>query len=59
MTGALRYERADTRQQFSSSTLGEHTKATRRRKITPFSAKQGDRYNLQAQNTHKGCQKQL
>lgn len=48
-----------TRWQFSYSTLGWHTKATRRRKTTPFSAKQGDRYNLQTQNTHKDCQKQL
>lgn len=47
------------KRQFSSSTLGWRTKATRRRKITPFSAKQGDRYNLQTQNTPKDCQKQL
>ena len=51
MTGALRYERADTRRQFTPSPRGLHTKGTKRRKITPFSAKQGDRYNLQAENT--------
>lgn len=31
---------------------------TMRRKITPFSAKQGDRYNVQIQNICKDCQTQ-